>query len=60
MSLGVEFVAFRGFTLKVFTPCLGVLHEIWGAWCMISCWIFVMNLHIGDDLLSGFLHDSLP
>jgi hypothetical protein len=22
-------------TLKVFTPYLGVVHEIWGAWCMI-------------------------
>ena len=26
-------------TLKVFTPCLGVLHEIWGTWCMIIPWM---------------------
>jgi hypothetical protein len=51
--------------LKVFTPCLGVLHEIWGTWCMFSPWMvrdglthgrwFVMDLHIGDSLLSGCL-----
>jgi hypothetical protein len=23
-------------TPKVFTPCLGAFHEIWGTWCMIS------------------------
>lgn len=26
-------------TKKVFTPCLGVLHVMWGAWCMISPWL---------------------
>jgi hypothetical protein len=25
--------------VKVFTPCLGVLHEMWGAWCMVSPWL---------------------
>jgi hypothetical protein len=24
---------------KVFTPCLGVLHEIWGKWFIFSPWM---------------------
>ena len=26
-------------TSKVFTPCLGVLHDIWGTCCMISIYM---------------------
>lgn len=61
---------------KVFTLCLMVLYEIWNTWCMINprmvCdefahgkW-FVIDLHFGDDLLSGCLtlvgclHDIFP
>jgi hypothetical protein len=26
------YVSFQGYSKSVFTPCLGVLHEIWGTW----------------------------
>jgi hypothetical protein len=52
-----------GVTLKVFTPCFGVLPEIWGTWSIISplmvCdgfangrW-YVMDFHIGGGLING-------
>ena len=44
-----EFLAFR-VTPKVFTPCLEVLHEMWGAWYMVDPWCFAMYLHIGNIL----------
>lgn len=32
-------LAFR-VTTKVFTACLGVLHVMWGAWCIDDPWLF--------------------
>lgn len=40
-----------GVTSKEFTPCLGVLHEIWGMGCMVDPWGFMMDLNIGGDFL---------
>jgi len=37
-------------TPKVFTSCLGMLHEIWGTWCMFNPRWFEMDWHIGDGL----------
>jgi hypothetical protein len=28
-----------GVTLEVFTPCLGVLHVMWSAWCVDDPWL---------------------
>lgn len=47
------------------TPCLAMLHEIWGTWCMISPYMVqdgysherrsTMDLQIGDGLLNSCL-----
>jgi hypothetical protein len=38
-------LAFR-VTPKVFAPCLGVLHVMWGAWCMDDPWCSMMDMHM--------------
>ena len=38
------------FTLKVFTPCMGVLHVIWSAWCVDIPWLTMMDIHNGVRL----------
>ena len=30
--------------MKVFTPCLGVLHEIWGTCCKLNPWMVLYGL----------------
>jgi hypothetical protein len=52
-------------TPKVFTPCFGVVHVIWGTCCMFSPWIVqdglthgrwsMMDFHGGDGLLDDYL-----
>jgi hypothetical protein len=38
MMKGATF-SFQGYS-KVFTPCLGVLHVMWGAWCVDYPWLY--------------------
>ena len=40
--------------MKVITPCLGVLHAIWGAWMTLGC--VVMDIHMVSDLLIDCLY----
>jgi hypothetical protein len=74
-NLGLVDVSIRGYSKGVYTMFWGT-HEIWGAWCMIISLMVhdgfghkrhsVMDFHIGDGLVSGFLtsikclHDILP
>jgi hypothetical protein len=54
-----------GVTLKVFTPCFGVLPKIWGTWSIISPFMvcdgfadgrwYVMDFHIGGGLINDLL-----
>jgi hypothetical protein len=52
---GRNFPVIAGVTLKVFTPCLEVLHEIWGTWYMISPWMIRERLEHRRWLTQWFI-----
>jgi len=43
-------------TPKVFTPCLGALHGMWGTWCMVLPLVVRDGLAYGEVIRDGLAH----